>query len=60
LVQSLASSYPAAIANIRMVRSHAGISWAALRNTRHRHDTLAHDLDRLLWAMVGKVARWRT
>jgi len=43
-----------------MVRSHAGISWAALRNTRHRHDTLAHDLDRLLWAMVGKVARWRT
>ena len=42
-----------------LVRSHAGLCWIALLNTRHRGDGLDKDLDRLMWTMVGEVPRWR-
>jgi CubicO group peptidase (beta-lactamase class C family) len=43
-----------------IVRTHSGFCWAALANTRRRESGMGPDLDRLLWAMVRKVASWNT
>ena len=42
-----------------LVRAHTGLTWCVLLNTRHRGDQLDKDLDRLMWAMVRTVPRWR-
>jgi hypothetical protein len=41
-----------------MVRTSAGMCWAALTNTRQPGTQMALDLDRLIWNMVGKVTEW--
>jgi CubicO group peptidase (beta-lactamase class C family) len=38
-----------------MVRANDRFCWAVLLNTRHRGDALDKDLDRLMWAIVGKI-----
>lgn len=42
-----------------VVRTRAGLCWAALLNARHRHDGLSRDLDKLLWKMARTVKDWR-
>lgn len=42
-----------------MVRTHSGLCWAALTNTRRLHSAMAGDLDRLVWTMARAVAAWK-
>lgn len=42
-----------------MVRTSTRFCWAALINTRRPNSEIVSDLDKLVWAMVGKVERWR-
>jgi CubicO group peptidase (beta-lactamase class C family) len=41
-----------------IVRTHSQFCWAALINTRRPQSAIGLDLDRLVWAMVKKVASW--
>jgi CubicO group peptidase (beta-lactamase class C family) len=41
-----------------MVRTHSGLCWAALTNTRRPDGDMSGDLDRLVWTMVEKVPSW--
>jgi CubicO group peptidase (beta-lactamase class C family) len=40
------------------VRTRGGFCWAAFTNTRRPNSYLDLDLDRLNWAMVGKIESW--
>jgi hypothetical protein len=42
-----------------VVRTNTRFCWAVLINTRRPNSDIVPDLDKLVWAMVGKVERWR-
>jgi len=41
-----------------MVRTSGEFCWAGLTNTRNTKSSIGGDLDRLMWAMVGKIRQW--
>jgi hypothetical protein len=42
-----------------MVRTNTRFCWAAVINTRQKDSDIIGELDKLVWAMVGKVEGWK-
>jgi CubicO group peptidase (beta-lactamase class C family) len=42
-----------------MVRTNTRFCWAAVINTRQKDSDIISELDKLVWAMVGKVEGWK-